>query len=90
MKYKATIKVLGQFHKAEGSTAIEAISNLKVPLARGTSILILERTMEKGEGIETVKIEKIFGNLLTVRLFSQSPSMREVGLKQAKTLFDAF
>jgi len=82
MKYKATIKVLGAFHKAEGESVKEAIENLKVPLGRGTSIL----TLEKGDK----KIEKIFGNLLTARLFSQSPSMRERGLKDASTLFEAF
>ena len=82
MKYKATIKVLGQYYNGEGKTAIEAIASLKVPLARGTSIL----TLEKGDE----KIEKIFGNLLTVRLFSQSPMMRQVGLKHASTLFEAF
>ena len=82
MKYKATIKVLGQLYKAEGETAGEAIGNLEVPLGRGTSIL----TVEKGDK----KLEKIFGNLLTVRLFSKSPMMRQVGLKQASTLFEAF
>ena len=82
MKYKATIKVLGQLHKSEGDTASEAISKLKVPVGRGTSIL----TITKGDK----KIEKIFGNLLTARLFSQSPMMRQIGLKQAGTLFEAF
>ncbi len=82
MKYKATIKVLGAFHIAEGKTVGEAIANLKVPLGRGTSIL----TIEKGDE----KLEKIFGNLLTARLFSSSPIMRERGLKDASTLFEAF
>ena len=82
MNYKATIKVLGQFYKAEGETVRDAISNLKVPMPRGVSILTLEK--------EDKKLEKIFGNLLTARLFSQSPMMRERGLKDASTLFEAF
>ena len=85
MKYKATIKVLGQFYKAEGKTVNEAIGNLKVPMPRGTSILTLEKTENK----EVKKLEKIFGNLLTARLFSKSPTMREIGLKHASTLFEA-
>ena len=79
MKYKATINVLGRNHTSEGKTAHEAISNLKVPLARGRSIV----TMEKGD----VKVEKILGLHLTARLFSPSPTVREIALKNAEILF---
>ena len=70
----ATIKVLGKIYESKGSSVIEAITNLKPELGRGMSILTIQRENEQQE--------KILPNLITARLFSKNPLMREIALKQ--------
>lgn len=77
---KATLKLMGKTYTAEGKTPTEAISNLKPGIAKGNSILTLEH---KGK-----KIEKILGRNATARLFSPSPTVRDINLKHAATRFD--
>ena len=76
----ATIKVLGKIYKAKGETVQEAIGNLKPGIAKGTSVL----TLTKGDKT----IEKIFPARITQNLFSLSPTMRSVHLKQIAMRFD--
>lgn len=80
LAYHATVKVLGKLYMAEGSTALEAIANLKPLGAKGASLL----TVTHGDA----KREKIFSHPMTFKLFSASRMMREVALKNIKILFD--
>lgn len=75
----AEIKVLGKTYKAKGQDITEAIANLKVPLGRGTSIL----TIKDGDNEQS----KVLGAYQTARLFSESPTVREVNLKQTAMRF---
>lgn len=79
--YKASIKIFGKVHKAQGSTAAESIANLAPPgLSRGMSIL----SVTKGEKT----VEKILNNFQTLRLFSKSGLTREIALKNTVGRFD--
>ncbi len=79
--YHASIKIFNKLYEANGSTALEAIANLKPEgLARGVNVLVLK----KGDRTQ----EKILPRLATVRLFAPSIMMREVGLKNVAARFD--
>lgn len=78
--YTARMKLLGKTYDATGTTAMQAIENLKV-----------ERN-PKGRGILAVSngtrtVEKILQPLLVVRLFSLSPLTRQTALKNLYLLF---
>lgn len=78
--YSASIKILGKFYEAQGTTALEAISNLKPEgVARGVTVLKLT----KGKRSQ----ERILPKLATVRLFAPSKMMREYALKNAVERF---
>lgn len=79
-EYTANIKVVGQNYTAKGKTAREAIENLKVKNAKGTSIL----SVSKGD----IKKDKVIPAILTFRLFSESKLMREIALKNTVMFFD--
>jgi len=80
-EYEASIKVLGQFYKSKGSTSKEAIENLKVGnFAKGVGVL----EITKGD----VKKSKILPAPQVFRLFSASPLMREIALKNVGLMFD--
>ena len=79
--YLASIKVLGKKYEAKGSSAKEAIGNLKVGnVAKGMSVL----EITKGK----VSKSKILNHPQTFRLFTLSKLMREVALKQVSLMFD--
>jgi hypothetical protein len=78
--YKATLKVLGNLYTSDGSTAVEAISKLAPPLARGVSIL----TVTSGEKSQ----ERVLPRVMTARLFSASKLVREIQLKHMSQRFD--
>lgn len=78
--YAATIKVLGKTYTSTGSSVREALENLAPGKAKGISIL----SMTKGE----LKRDKVLNFGQTFRLFSASPLMREIALKQVTMLFD--
>ena len=72
--YNAKIKIMGKFFEAIGTTSEEAITSLVVPgQPKGLAIL----TVTKGD---TEKI-KILNGFQSFRMFSQSPLMRQVALK---------
>ena len=77
---KATLTVMGKKFTGEGKTVSEAIAALKPDITKAKSILLLEN----GER----KRERILTNMQTMRLFSLSPLMREIALKQVSQLFD--
>lgn len=79
--YTASIKVFGKVYTSTGSTAREAITNLKVgSVARGVSIL----SVSKKGNMHT----KILNTVQTSRLFSLSTMMREIALKQVALIFE--
>ena len=79
--YNASIKIFGKIYTATGSTAKEAIENLKPEgVPKGMSIL----TISKGD----VKKERILNTVQTYRLFTCSRMMREIGLKNVSIFFD--
>ena len=81
MSYTAHIKIMGKEYTATGKTKEECLANLKVSpnLARSAAIL----TLTVGEKSE----EKVLTPYLAQRLFSPSPKMREVHIKQVGTRF---
>jgi len=80
MSYKATIKILGREYKSTGDSVAECLEGLKPGFCKSKSVL----TIEKGEE----KKEKILGLIPTSRLFSNSPAVREINIKQIAQLFD--
>ncbi len=77
--YMATFKNCGKFYTAEGVTALEAIQNLKPEIARGTSILIIEK--------DGIKREKVLGFRLTNQLFGKVSNFnKELGIKSITAL----
>ena len=79
--YLASIKILGKVYNSTGSTALEAIENLKPDgKCAGTSIL----SVSKGD----VKRDKIIPAFQTFRIFSKSKMMRELGLRGVSSLFE--
>jgi hypothetical protein len=80
-EYSASIKVVGKVYTASGGSALEAIANLK-PEGQPKGISIL--TISKGGQ----KRERLLGRPLTFRLFSPSPLMREIALKQVSLISD--
>ena len=78
--YLATIKVLGKKYEAKGATALEAIEKLKVgQVVKGVSVL----EVSNGE----VRKSKILSGPQTFRLFSVSPMMRDVAIKNVSLMF---
>ena len=80
LPYTATIRVLGQSHTAQGNSTTDAITNLKVPNARGVGVL----SVKKGDAHR----ERILTPVVVSRLFSLSPTMRQMALKNTALLFD--
>jgi hypothetical protein len=81
MNYKATMKVMGKEYTAYGKTKEEVLANLKVApnFARGAAILKLD----DGEKSE----ERVLTPFLAQKMFSLSPKIREVHLKQVGMRF---
>jgi hypothetical protein len=80
MKYTATLKIMGKKITATGASSLEAITNLQAPRAKGKSVL----AVTNGERTQ----EKILAYSKTFALFSGSPMMRQIALKQMSLLFD--
>lgn len=79
--YSATVKILGKVYTSTGSTATEAFLNLKPNgVARGMGIL----SLSKGEK----RAEKILPSFQVSRMFSASPLVREIALKNIGLRFD--
>ena len=79
--YVARLKVMGKTYEGNGETLIEAIGNLKPELARGVSIL----TIEKG----SKKQERILNRVKTSRLFGLWGGVhKEIAHKQISAMFD--
>ena len=75
-----SIRVMGQTYEAKGKTLTEALDGLHVRNARGSAVLIVTQG--------TRRIEKILGRLVVMRLFSPSPTMRQLALKNLYFLCD--
>ena len=79
--YNASIKIFGKFYTSTGSTAKEAIENLKPDgVPKGMSVL----TISRGD----VKKERILNTTQTYRLFTCSRLMKEVAVKNVSIFFD--
>ena len=78
--YLASIKILGKKYEAKGATAHEAIGNLKVGgFVKSMSVLEIVH----GE----VRKSRVFPPLQTARLFSPSPMMREIAIKNVSIMY---
>ena len=77
--YKATLSVLGRKYQAEGTTAQEAVANLKPTNVKGKGILSIEHGKDKRE--------KILMPHIASRLFNTVGLNREVALKNISLLF---
>lgn len=79
--YTASIKIFGKIYSAQGESARDAVSKLDVgKIAKGASVLTVTN------GVRTH--EKILNRMLVTKLFTPSPMMREIALKQVASLFD--
>ena len=80
MTCTAKLLLWGKTYEAKGETPSEAIANLKVPNAKGKSVLAVSR----GD----VSREKVLTSFMTHRLFNAHGLTRQVALKHASILFD--
>lgn len=79
--YTASVKILGRVYTATGTTAKDAFLNLKPNgVARGMGILTLSK--------DGVSREKILPSVQISRMFSPSPLVREIALKNVGLRFD--
>lgn len=79
MKYTATYLTMGRKHTAEGTTALEAIDNLKLKGVKMKGVLTIEHGKEKKERIITP--------YMALRLFNSVGLNREVALKNITMMF---
>lgn len=77
--YILTVKVLGKLWKSTGETFEEAINNLNIKNAKGMSVWKL--------GYSGLLKEKIVAPLLTFRVLNTKGSIRDIALKNFKSLF---
>lgn len=78
--YEINVKIFGKRWQSKGVTLEEAISNLSIPNARGVSVW----TVRNGDTVR----EKVVSNSITSRLFNSHGMMKDIALKQIKTLFE--
>ena len=79
--YTATITSFGKKYSASGQTVSDALSKIEVSgVARGKSVLSVARG--------TNSKDRVLSPVMTSRLFSKSPIIREVALKNTSLLFD--
>lgn len=79
---KSSVKLFGKTYIATGKTVLEAISKLKPEVARGASVLVLEKGKARKERILTAQnTMRVFGSL--------GKLAREIALKQVSQLFDS-
>lgn len=83
MKYEAVIKILGREYKSKGDSVVECLNSLKPGFCKSKSVLTITKNEKEKE-----QKEKILSVFTTSRLFSESPSVREVQVKQVASLFD--
>jgi len=85
MTYTATFKVMGKQYSSQGKTKEECLENLNVPhnFARGVGIL----SLSKKENDKELTEERVLPQVLAQRIFSQSPNVRKVHLKQVGLRF---
>ena len=78
--YSASIKILGRVYNSTGESVKEAIENLKPEgKCAGTSVL----SITKGE----VKKDRILTSMQTFRMFSLSPMMKQIAIKNVSLMF---
>ena len=78
--YTAYALVQGKKYEATGDSVLAALKNLEVRNVRGKSII----TMTDG----TKSKERVLSPIMTMRLFSLSPLMRQIAFKQAALLLE--
>ena len=78
--YSIQVKCFGKWWASKGETLEAAISNMKIPNAKGMSIW---KVVHNGN----VK-EKVVGHLITSRLLNSRGVVKEVAMKQFKLLFE--
>ena len=79
-EYKASLKTVAGWAYATGKTALEAIENLKPPIAKGVGVLVLEHGKERRE--------KILSGRDLNGLWGQVSRMnKEIAQKRIKMLF---
>ena len=79
-EYTATAHVLGKKYTAKGKTVQEAVSKVKVGVAKGKTILVVSNGKEEKERILNV--------IQTNRLFNSLGMTKEVAIKNISTLFE--
>src|SRR3990167_304714 len=79
-QYRASVNIFGRVFTSEGTTLIEAITNLKPTNSKGKCILIIEK--------DGVKQEKVLPHPMTSRLFGPaSGTIKQIILKQVVQRF---
>lgn len=78
--YSVVARILGREYKGSGETIRDAIASVDAPNAKGNCIM----TISHGDKTQ----ERVFNKQVTAKLFTLSPLMREIALKQAALRFD--
>ena len=72
--YKASLKIFGKYFHGEGETALEAVLAIKPGVAKGMSVLTLEK--------DGLKRERVLSRFITANLFGGgSPMRNELAIK---------
>lgn len=77
--YKTTLVIFGRRFIAEGETVGDALNKLTPGVARGKSILIIEK--------DDFKKERILQPFMTYRLFNSHGMTKQVAIKNITSLF---
>ena len=79
--HEATLLLLGKTYTAKGKTPFDAISNLEPSgMARTKSVLVVARNGKKRE--------RVLMPFVINRMFSLSPTVREVTIKNVASMFE--
>ena len=73
-----TVKILGKYYKAESETLRGVVDQIKIPVVKGGSVVVVEKGNPGDEGYR--KREKVFNAFITTNFFGR------IGGKMAKDI----
>ena len=75
---KLTVKILNKYYKAESDTLRGAIDQIRIPVVKGGSVVVVEKGNPEDEGYR--KPEKVLNGFITTNFFGR------IGGKMAKDI----
>jgi hypothetical protein len=79
-EYAVVLTVQGKKYKATGKTVLDALEKLTPKNTKGYSIV----SVTHGKRVK----ERVIGSIQTTKMFSGSPTVRKIVLKQVALTFD--